>query len=71
MGWSGGCYIMDRVIVAMRKHVADPKAREAVYREVIAALRDSDWDTEDDVAAKDPAYTRAMKAENKSLGYED
>lgn len=61
MGWASGSRIMNEIIGAVQPHVADQAAREAIYRPIIDALEDSDWDTQDESMGLDPAFDAVLR----------
>lgn len=61
MGWASAALIMSEVIGAVQPHVTDQKAREAIYRPIIHALEDGDWDTQLDCMGADPAFDDLMR----------
>jgi hypothetical protein len=70
MGWSSGAQVMGVIIEAVQANVPDVKAREAIYRPIIDALEDQDWDTQDECEGEDPAYDAVIRAMHPSW-YED
>ena len=61
MGWSYGSEIMNRVIDAVKPHVANDEVRKSIYTPIIEALEDGDWDTQDESMGKDEAFDAALK----------
>lgn len=59
MGWAGGSYVMSGIIRSAKKHVS-AKHRKAFYVDVIKALEDADWDTQDECLGKDPVFDEAL-----------
>ena len=53
--------IAEKMIVSVKEHVADPRDREAIYYDMIAALTDEDWDGEMDEVGVDAAYDAALR----------
>ncbi|XKM40365.1 hypothetical protein A4U53_031030 [Rhizobium ruizarguesonis] len=47
---------MSKVIAGVKPVVADKDSRKAIYRPIIGALEDSDWDTQDECVGEDEAY---------------
>lgn len=56
MGWASGSRLFSRVIAAVKPHVGDIETRKEIYRELIYAFEDHDWDTLDECLGEDPAY---------------
>lgn len=64
MGWARGSEVMGRIMDAARKHIPDDKARQAFYLEVIHALEDCDWDTQNECEGEDDAFDKALREAN-------
>ena len=62
MGWANGSELFGSVIKALKKEIPDEKTRVRVYKKLILAFEDSDWDTQDECRGDDPAYDKALKA---------
>lgn len=71
MGWASGSSLFDEIIKAMKKNVRDAKTRKKIYKPIIRAFRDDDWDTEYECRGVDKAFDEALSEENKRLGYDD
>jgi hypothetical protein len=71
MGWSGGTEIMVVMIDTLMKVIAKPGTRRRIYRPVIEALRDRDWDTEEECLGMDPAFDSVLKQIFKAEGREE
>lgn len=56
MGWASGSRVFRSVIESVTAHVPDVSARKEIYRPIIDAFRDMDWDTLDECLGIDPAY---------------
>ena len=63
MGWASGSEIAQAVIEGVRDHVPNDKQREKIYRPIIKALLDHDWDTCDEVRGEDAAFDKVLKEE--------
>jgi hypothetical protein len=62
MGWASGSYIMNDIIDGMKDQFPYmPSTREIVYRIVIPALENGDWDTQDESMGLDPSFDVVMK----------
>jgi len=71
MGWGSGCYVMDGVIDAAKKHIPDADKRKEFYVEIIKMLENEDWDTQMDAGEKDQeVYDAALKLAHPDW-YED
>lgn len=60
MGWASGSELFGSLIRTMRKHVPDAKVRTKVYKAMIKAFEDADWDTQDECEGMDPAFDKAL-----------
>ena len=56
MGWSSGSDLFESVAKVIKEHVPDFDMRVAMYRDIIPAFEDADWDTMDEAVGCDPAY---------------
>ncbi len=56
MGWASGSRLFGAVIEAIQPEITDEEKRKALYRKLIDAFRDEDWDTLDECVGEDPAY---------------
>jgi hypothetical protein len=61
MGWASGSSVMESIIEGIRKKVVDEKQRVEIYKVIIEALEDSDWDTQNECIGNDKAYDIALK----------
>lgn len=60
MGWSSGSSLFNSVIKVIKPNIADKKKRVEIYKELIVAFVDSDWDTLDECLGADDAYDEAV-----------
>jgi hypothetical protein len=60
MGWASGSELFSALITTTKKHVKDPKKRTAIYKDMIGAFEDQDWDTQDECVGEDPAFDKAL-----------
>jgi len=56
MGWGSGSSTFSAVIVAVKPVVASKEDRKKIYRQIIAAFEEQDWDTQDECLGEDEAY---------------
>ena len=56
MGWSSGSSTFSGIIAAVLPVVADKEDRKRIYRPIIQAFEDQDWDTQDECVGEDEAY---------------
>lgn len=56
MGWSGGSSIAEPVIKKIREQVPEGRIRRRIYRVLLDALTDADWDNVDEVLGLDPEF---------------
>ena len=61
MGWSSAGPLIDAIITGAQKAIPDATARQAFYADVIVALEDQDWDTQDENIGDDPAFDAALR----------
>lgn len=61
MGWAGGGRVMEPIIKTIKKCVPDEKIRVRMYKDIINALEDADWDTQDECIGLDTAFDAALK----------
>lgn len=61
MGWASGSRLFSEVIDVVQKHVLDEEERVNIYKGLIDAFEDADWDTQDECVGEDPAYDAALK----------
>jgi hypothetical protein len=45
----------------VQKEIKDPKVRFRLYKGIILALEEQDWDTENECEGTDDAYDKALK----------
>lgn len=60
MGWASGGDIIDGVASELMAGAVDPAVRERVYRPLVDALKDQDWDTESESIGIDPVLDRVL-----------
>ena len=60
MGWASGSEVMDGIIEVVQKEIKDPEVRFRLYKGIIVALEDQDWDTENECEGQDDAYDKAL-----------
>ena len=61
MGWSSGTELFDALIEAVSSTTLDKEERRAVYRRMLKAFTDADWDSPEECLGDDPAYDAAYK----------
>ncbi len=61
MGWSSGSELFGEVIKAVTDRVSSVEDRKAIYKKLIPAFEDQDWDTQDECMGEDPAFDAAIK----------
>jgi hypothetical protein len=62
MGWSSGSEIMGEIIHALDKTKIPDGTRFKLYKRLIPALQNQDWDTEDECMGEDPQYDKALRS---------
>lgn len=60
MGWASGSRLFSSVIEAVKPNVPDEAKRKEIYKGLIEAFEESDWDTQDECMGEDDAYDAAM-----------
>ena len=65
MGWSRGSDLMDSIIRSLKYHVINPSIRKEIYKDIIDALEDHDWDTQDECLGIDEAFDAALHEHNR------
>lgn len=61
MGWASGSDLFGDVIAVLKKHVKDDKQRAKMYKPLIVAFQDHDWDTEMECVDADPVFAKVLK----------
>lgn len=61
MGWGSGATLMSEIIGAIQPQVVDVEARKAIYRILVNAFEDMDWDTQMDCMDEDPAFDTVIE----------
>lgn len=63
MGWSSGSELFSEIIFSVKSEVKDNEARKRIYRHLIRAFEDQDWDTQDECCGEDDAYDAIFEEE--------
>jgi hypothetical protein len=61
MGWASGSELFGEIIGVLKKELPDDKRRERVYKRLIVAFQNHDWDTESECMGDDPVYDALLK----------
>ena len=61
MGWGSGSDMMDDIIFDMKKKIKDKDIRKTIYKILIDAFENHDWDTQDDCLGSDKVFDDALK----------
>lgn len=61
MGWASGSRLFSEVIDVIKKYVPDEDERVDIYKGLIDAFEEADWDTQDECMGEDAAYDTALK----------
>lgn len=61
MGWASGSRVFRQIMDGIIPEVADKEARKRVYRPIIEAFEDSDWDTQEECMGLDEAYDELLR----------
>lgn len=60
MGWASGSLLMGEVITALNKANVADDVRALIYKDLIPAFENEDWDTHDECEGGDPAFDAAL-----------
>jgi hypothetical protein len=60
MGWGSGSEIMEEIMMTLPDLIKDTETRKNIYKTLISAFEDHDWDTQDEVRDIDKAYDKAL-----------
>ena len=60
MGWASGSQVMDGIIEVVQKEIKDPKVRCRLYKGIISALENQDWDTQNECEGTDESHDKAL-----------
>jgi len=61
MGWASATTIVEEIIKSAKRYIPDQDKRKAMYKDIIIAFEDMDWDTQDECLGMDKAFDSAMK----------
>lgn len=61
MGWASGSGLFGEIIDAVKPVVKAKKARVKLYKKLISAFEDHDWDSQQECEGEDPAYDQALR----------
>jgi hypothetical protein len=61
MGWCSGSQLFSDVIDVISQNVPDEEDRVVIYKGLISAFEEFDWDTQDECVGEDSAYDSALK----------
>lgn len=64
MGWSSGSEIMQAVIKVVKKEVPDSSQRTRIYKPILEAMENHDWDCQNEVMEIDPAFDKLIEQED-------
>ena len=60
MGWASGSSVMDKIIAALSYHIKDDTVRYQLYKLLIKALEQQDWDTQTESLGYDIMFDAAL-----------
>lgn len=63
MGWNGGSDIMRAVIEVVKKEVPNAGKRMRIYRKILSAMEDEDWDTQGECEGLDIVFDEILEEE--------
>ena len=61
MGWASASLIMNEIIDGIMPEVETKDARKRIYKPIIEALENGDWDTQDECLGTDEAFDEVIK----------
>lgn len=61
MGWGSGSSLMDKIQLGMKNAEVSDDIREIMYKILIPAMEDQDWDTQADCIGYDPVFDQVLK----------
>lgn len=61
MGWSSGTYLAGDIIAGLKDVGFDFETRSTVYRVLIPAMEQADWDTQSECEGSDPAFDAVLR----------
>ncbi len=61
MGWASGSLLFTDIINILQPEILDKGKRKEVYKKLIEAFQEEDWDTENECLGKDTAYDAALE----------
>lgn len=62
MGWASGSSLFSQVIGAVQPRVKDDGERKEIYKKLINAFEESDWDTQDECTGEATLHLAAPAA---------
>lgn len=71
MGWASGAEIVVVVIEVIRANVRNRTTRREIYEEFYRAMKQADWDTEDETRDIDPVWDQLLTDYGYGPGDED
>jgi hypothetical protein len=61
MGWAVGSILMNAIIGTVRINVPNPVARRRIYRDIVKAFDEHDWDTHAECLGADPTFDDVLE----------
>ena len=61
MSWATGTGLFSEVIVSLVKNVPEDETRAEIYKDLIGAFTDYDWDAQDECLGEDNVYDEVYK----------
>lgn len=61
MGWSSGTELVEQVARSIKANVSDPAVRKQLYKDLVSAAENSDWDCQNEVEGIDPILDRIVR----------
>lgn len=72
MGWSSGTRLFDALIETMMANVPEDDVREQIYKDMLEAFTDNDWDCTEESLGADHVYDQVHRdTYGDSEGYDE
>jgi hypothetical protein len=59
-GWCSGSDIAIGMILVLKREIKDKAVRKIIYRKLIDALENNDWDCQNEAEGEDPVFNEAL-----------
>lgn len=61
MSWHSGSDIMEAIVKSALKNIPDENVRRELYRDVMPALENQDWNDHPDLFGMDPIFDKVVR----------